>query len=101
MKRLLLAAALLMGGVAHAEDENVHTCELVHRMATTVMGAYQGGVPIVQALSVADKSELMRAMVLEAYDSTRYTPQDFQQRAIERFANEWAVACYKQMEGDK
>ena len=102
MKRaILLSVALLTAGVVQAEDEIGHKCEVIHRSAAAIMTAYQRGVPIVEALGVAEDDKLMRDMVLEAYDSTRYTPQDFQQRAIERFANEWAVACYKQTEGAK
>lgn len=102
MKRaILLSVALLTAGVVQAEDESVEPCVAIHDLAKSVMAAYQGGVPITKALGVAEDDKLTRAMVFEAYDSTRYTPLEFQQRAIERFANEWAVACYKQMEGAK
>lgn len=100
MKRaILLSVALLTAGVAQAEDESVEKCVLIHELAESVMEAYQRGVPITKALGAAE-DDLTRAMIFEAYVSG-YTPPEFQQRAIERFANEWGMACYIHLKSAK
>lgn len=93
MKRAILLAALVATASVQAED----ACVTINKAATVVMTAYQDGVPVIEMLEASGENEILRSMVLEAYSGVRFSSDRAKQETIARFANEWTVACYKQV----
>lgn len=95
MIRALAATALLVS-CQPAVAMDSETCAAISQAAGSVMLARQQGMPIIEALEIANGSEdaLSReigiAMVEDAYASPAYGTDEYQQRA----ANEFATTVY-------
>lgn len=74
------------------------TCIKFEELATKIMRDRQAGTPVGQVLARTGGDDLLRKVVLEAYDTPRFGSDKYQQRAITEFANKWAVECYKSLE---
>ena len=64
-----------------------------------VMELRQEGVPMSQVMQISD-SELVKAIVVEAYDYPRFSSQEYKEKADNDFRNEVEVECYKTVELD-
>jgi len=85
---------------AQAED---YPCEKIHSLATQVMevrqlGAAMPGVmsAVMKDLQTEQGKKIVRSMIIDAYDRPQYSGYEYQKNEAKRFANEWAVKCYKQ-----
>lgn len=96
MKKTLIAFVLgltLAGPVA--------ACEGFGRLAEELMVARQMGVPMSRVMEVAEAAwgdedvNLLRQMVVLAYEVPRYATDEYQRRAIEDYRNEVELACYQ------
>jgi hypothetical protein len=92
LKPIILALTLLATPLA-AETEDDH-CKQLGVMAAKIMESRQVGVPLSNMMSIAADNELLKAMILSAYQSSRFSTDAYRQEAITDFRNEVEVMCY-------
>lgn len=68
-------------------------CQPISEFAKELMDARQAGVPLAQALTVANRNATMEALIVSAYRKPRYSTPDYRERAAVDFANETLIAC--------
>jgi hypothetical protein len=96
MKKLLMTLALgaVLAGPAAA-------CEGFGQLAEELMIARQMGVPMSRVMEVAEAGwgdedvDLLRQMVVMAYEVPRYATDEYQRRAVADYRNEVELACYQ------
>lgn len=106
MRNLFTTSALLVVFATcnvHA-DEKADGCSQIHSLATKVMEVRQLGIelPVLMNLIVNEAGgelevKIGREIVIDAYEKPQYSLADYQQKEIKRFANEWALKCYKNL----
>lgn len=103
MKRLLTAAAITLAAFSSAASaqvtaepvkENDDKCTVVYKLSKSVMGSRQAGVAMPTAMRIAGDNGLAREMVRDAFTYHRYTTEEYRDRTILDFANDWAAVCY-------
>lgn len=100
LKALVIAAALALPVVAHAKTP-VGNCVEFGDLAENIMTARQNNLPMSQLMAIADDAgpegaELMRAVVIYAYQQPIFSTDRFKREAIATFRNEAELACYGQ-----
>lgn len=94
--KLLFATLLIMPLVA-----NAGTCESLSDLSGSIMKARQAGVSMQKAMAIANDgnkealNNYTRLQVIKAYDSPRFTTDDYQMRAISDFSDEAYLECVK------
>ncbi|PTW84005.1 hypothetical protein DBL07_25885 [Achromobacter mucicolens] len=83
-------------------------CQLAGTMARTIMTMRHAGVSFPAARAKINEQmepirlpDLVDAMLVEAYDSPRYTGESARKRAVQEFENKWYVGCFKSQQGYK
>lgn len=103
-KRFLKKSALLVLiavtlPVFSGADEPATGCEVISRLAKSIMQARQSGVSMSEMMGIAARDEdfkaLAEALVIDAYDSPRYSTDGMKQRSIEDFENNVFLQCIK------
>lgn len=89
MKALLITAAVVLSTTAQAN------CGNVYNAAETMMKARQAGVPLSKVIELADGSEAITALAMDAYEGSRYSTPSIKQKVITEFANKWMLICMK------
>jgi hypothetical protein len=77
-----------------AEEKEQNVCESMGELAYMVMELRQEGVPMSQTMQISD-SDLVKAIIVEAYDYPRFSTQEYKEKAADDFRNEVEVECYK------
>ena len=77
---LMLASSLAM---ADAQTDKMGYCEAIEKLASTVMTNRQAGVSLSAMIKLAD-TDLMKSVVLGAYDTSRYSTEKYKEQAITR-----------------
>lgn len=107
MKNLLISALMLflfMSTTVNATEENTvsraEICESYARYAELVMELRQIGAPLSNILAPlgsdsSTEKEVMREIVLLAYEEPRYTTEAVQKREIQDFRNRIHVNCLR------
>lgn len=93
MKKLFLAAVLALS-VFSVQAEEKHFCESVGELATVVMQKRQEGIDLSKMLALAKDNSGVKAIVLDAYNSPRYSTDKYIADAISDFSNKWVLACH-------
>jgi len=65
------------------------------------MEARQLGVSMPDMMKLAvsgnqNEAKVAKSMILDAYDKPQYRGNEYQKKEIKRFANDWALKCYKE-----
>lgn len=76
-------------------QETKDPCIIWGELAATIMELRQEGVNMGSAMGVTD-NELARMLVIAAYETPRFSTEDYKQQAIQDFANEVMTICYKE-----
>jgi HSP90 family molecular chaperone len=93
MKKVILAAFLtITPAMANAEET---PCEIVGQAARTTMELRQNNTPMSALMARSRDSELMRQMVILAYDQPAYLSDRAKQESIDQFGNQMELICYK------
>jgi len=74
-----------------------HICETLGDVAYKVMELRQGGVPMSTVMQISD-SELVQAIVVDAYDQPRFSTDSYKREATNDFRNDVEVQCYKSID---
>jgi len=88
----IAAMALWVTPVFAQEDP----CTIWGELAATIMELRQGGINMGTAMNATD-NELARMLVIAAYETPRFSTEGYKQQAIEDFANEVMMVCYKEL----
>ena len=96
MKKSILICILALGlsVPALAEDK----CKKIEDLAEAVMDARQRGVPASDMMGLAGDSSLVRAIVLDSFETSVYSTESISQRVIREFKDKWYIWCIKKME---
>ncbi|RKQ97115.1 hypothetical protein C7446_2534 [Kushneria sinocarnis] len=104
MKTAIAAAVIGLAACAPAqaqeESKKDKICKKMYETAAQVMEARQAGVPLPNTISVFEE-KMYREMVRIAYREPKFSTQEYKQRSIDRYANQWASSCYKNLEVGK
>lgn len=105
MIKLALASALLLvpvqaSGQTSGQDLTGDLCPSIENMATSIMTARQDGVPMSAVMAktktdVPSLTEILRKMVMDAYQRGQYQTPSVRKQAIDDFVIAWTTACYK------
>jgi hypothetical protein len=100
MKNLLMTAAIFVATTtsAFAQDEVTpdQICSTLGELAGIIMEIRQGGAPMSKVISQVPGSDVVRALVIGAYDTPRYSTDGYKSEAIEDFSNEAMLTCFKE-----
>jgi len=97
MKTALTVIAIFLATPTIAEEEEQHICETLGDVAYKVMELRQGGVPMSTVMQISD-SELVQAIIVDAYDQPRFSTDSYKQNAMNDFRNYVEVECYKKVD---
>lgn len=96
MKALLLTLLLTTTSVTATEltkDEGIKFCEDVSEMSGLVMVMRQEDVTITEALVITKGA--FKELIMDAYDTPKYSTDKFKKLSINEFRNKWHLACLK------
>jgi len=96
MKTVLTTLAMFLATPVVSE-EGEHICETLGDVAYKVMELRQGGVPMSTVMQISD-SELVQAIVVDAYDQPRFSTDSYKREATNDFRNDVEVQCYKSID---
>lgn len=90
IKKLTLVITLMGTPVVSQEDP----CVVLSDLAEQIMENRQGGVPLSDMMRISGDNEMIRTMVLEAYNQPRFNTSSYQLEAIQDFSDSIALICY-------
>lgn len=106
MKRLLVILIVVLAvmgmsfGTVSAEDTS--GCKQIAELAAEMMDARQSGVPMYKQIEVinnepglSDLTQLLERIIVDAYDSPRYSTQSHKKQAIDDFRNDVYLECFR------
>lgn len=106
IKKILLAAAIsaMMAAPTYAQvaESSIDDsgCRFAMDLSEVVMKGRQLGVPITEPVdnfvgALEDKAEkdMVMKLILDAYDEPKYSTVEYQQEAVDEFANRYYLAC--------
>ena len=79
----------------------VQTCKTYSSLAKTIMSARQNGIPMadmmekVAAMDEDPVKNLASLMVTTAYDTNRFSSEEYKQKAVSDFENTFFSSCIK------
>jgi hypothetical protein len=84
-----------------ADADNFDHCESYSDIAFHMMKARQAGVSMEEQMRIADEMSakanmdngIFRAMVIDAYQGSRYSSKSVQYKVMEDFRDKWYLAC--------
>lgn len=92
LKPIILTLTLLATPLAaETEDDN---CKQLGVLAARIMEARQVGVPLSDMMEIVKGNDLLQALTIAAYQSSRFNTDAYRQEAITDFRNKVEVACY-------
>jgi translation initiation factor 2B subunit (eIF-2B alpha/beta/delta family) len=102
----IAAFALVFSQPAIAKESDSEFCYNIEEIARSVMSARQSNVSMSKVMKIMaenfpDNMELMRSIVIQAYEKPAYSTAQYQKREIDEYANHWATVCYMAMSGDR
>jgi len=92
---LTLAILMALSTTASAEGEEQASCDQIANVAKSVMSGRQGGVSMGTLVGIAKGNALIEKMVVEAFESGRYSTKQVQDRQISEFRDKWFLWCFK------
>lgn len=100
MKKAVLIIALAFSGAAvgaEQQGENQNDfCGNIYGIAKCTMELRQLGESMPNQMKDAKGSKVLEAMVIEAYESPRFSTEKNQKREVDEFADKWYLTCVKE-----
>lgn len=99
MKTLITAIALTLAATtAQAEGLNAdEICPKLSEIAASFMEARQSGISMAKLMEIAGDSTLLKAMVVDAFEVSRYSTPELRARKIEDFRDSVYLSCYREL----
>lgn len=99
MKKLIITAALLASFALSAEETKKTSlsanCSVIETLSREIMTSRQVGVPLSKMLEITGTDALSKQITINAYSMTAYRSKEYQERAINNFANTYLLECIK------
>lgn len=96
MKQMLMGLVLVQFMVSvHAQEAWQSKCKSVESLSKVIMENRQNGVPMSKQMGIAEDSKMIQKIVIEAYDTPKYSTKKHQNRTINEFSNKWYSGCAK------
>ena len=97
MKKIALIITLALSTSAFAAEPAPMSkyCPKIAELANAVMVARQNGSPMREIMEIAEGEPIMVSMITEAYGHSAYSTQEYQDRAIQEFEDQWYLRCVK------
>lgn len=90
----VLSSSLMAEEMASNSMENEEYCEAISRLSEGIMKSRQAGVSLSDSLGIA-QTEVTRMIVLDAWESPRYSTKSVIQREVDDFRDKWHLGCLK------
>lgn len=93
---MIIASPLLAqdtGGETLKKDDY---CEKISEISEAIMESRQRGVSLSNALGTSPL-DIVRTIVLDAWESPRYSTESVVQREVDDFRDQWHLVCLKAM----
>ena len=97
MKKSVLASAIAMGLSLNVSAEEMSFCEEFEDLSRTIMDNRQSGIPMSTQYNLVD-SDLIRKVVVLAYEVPEYSSEEYQQDAVNKFGNAAFLQCIESTE---
>jgi len=99
----LLATCALLPAFSFAEQRKADDCNLMDRMAESVMKARQHGVPMAEMYKASvtgedHTSKVFKMLIDGAYREDRFSSEEYQERAVVKFRDVIFQSCLKSNE---
>ena len=97
MKHLITALAVSLAFVTqtHAQTNSDNTCTIWGNLAESSMVARQKGYPLSKLLEKIKGNDLIREVIIGAYEEPRYRTQTYKRIAVQNYRNKWELICYR------
>lgn len=97
MKKSIFAVIFcaVFSGPLHAESSSEDPCVTISRLAEKIMENRQAGIAMTDMMKIADSNELIRQMIIAAYEEPRFSSDKHQRNAVMDFRNQIELVCYK------
>jgi len=95
MKTLTATTLALLMALSAPALAKPASCDQIANVAKSVMSGRQGGVSMGTLVGIAKGNALIEKMVVEAYESGRYSTKEIQDRQISEFRDKWFLWCFK------
>lgn len=102
--RALMSITLMTGAIAmlfspaiagEKKQTPAEFCRGLESMAETIMSARQAGVAMSKVMEIVKDDEVYQGFVMDAYDISRYSTEEYRRRSIEDFKNAKYLVCMK------
>jgi hypothetical protein len=90
----ILSSPLMAQETGEETMEKSDYCETISELAEQIMTTRQNGVSLSDALGISEL-DLVRAMVMNAWETPRYSMESLSQREIDDFRDKWHLLCLK------
>ncbi len=101
MNKIIMITAIVLGLSFPAFAENdMEVCASIAEAAKLAMELRQMNIPMIQVLKITEghtgsEAELMRGIILEAYNQPRFSVDKNQKNAVTDFENKVLLECLK------
>lgn len=96
MKKLLITTVLLASFALSAEEATSNAnCSSLEALSREIMTSRQVGVPLSKMLEITGTDALSKQIVISAYSISAYRSKEYQERAVNNFANTYLLECIK------
>lgn len=92
----VLSSPLMAEGLGGDEMNTDELCDGLSSLSEKIMEARQAGVSLSNALGIV-QTEATRMIVMDAWESPRYSTESVIQREIEDFRDRWHLTCLRAM----
>lgn len=104
MNKLAMALVIVMlaagsAGAGEGDKTQEEICANVATYAETLMDARHKGVPMQKLIEIAAENvagaKISRTMIIDAYESPRFTTPEIVRQSVEDFRDRWYLRCIK------
>lgn len=90
----IISSPLMAQESGEEKLENDNYCETVSNLSENIMKSRQRGASLSDALGISPL-EIVRTIVLDAWETPRYSMESLSQREIDDFRDKWHLLCLK------
>lgn len=95
MKNIFTALVLTAVAITANAGSSIQYCAGIADAAHMTMQARQSGVDMGRLLELTDNDSLLTEMVIQAYESPKFSTESYKTESAQEFKNTYYVACLK------
>jgi hypothetical protein len=108
--KILIVAMAILAALSTTASAELTECKMTSRFAGQVMSGRQSGVQMATVMDIAkeeaeagNNSQMLQSqelqavqlIIVDAYESPRFSTENYKARAISEFKNKWYLRCFK------